>query len=222
MLRAFHAMMAFGFAGLLALSVPAQAQSSNDEPGFEQGLIRGLLGAIGVIGDDKPQIDYRERAPLVVPGNRTALPVPQDGSAVASNPSWPRDPDQERARVKARNDAQGRGLESGVLSRSQLASGAAPGAGRITEPRVNRQEQLGNYNSTQVEQTTFNGKLGKFLGGGGNDDKQIVFTGEPERRSLVEPPRGFRTPSPNAPYGPVGARVDDKTVIEQRKDASGR
>ncbi len=218
MLRVVTAIMAFGLASLSVLSQPARAQSSNDEPGFEQGLIRGLLSAMGVIDENKPQIDYRERAPLVVPGNRQALPAPQDPAAIAArNPSWPRDPDQERARLKARNEAEGKKLEMGVLSRSQLASSSAAGAGRVTEPQIDRQKMLGNYNINQVESTTFNGKVSKLFGRD-DDQKPVAFTGEPERRSLVEPPKGFRTPSPNAPYGPVGAKVDDKTVVEQRKD----
>ena len=36
----------------------------------------------------------------------------------------------------------------------------------------------------------------------GNQDK-LTFNGEPERESLVQPPPGYQTPAPNAPYGVV-------------------
>ena len=32
-------------------------------------------------------------------------------------------------------------------------------------------------------------------------EEYTPFTGEPQRSSLTEPPRGYRTPSPNQPYG---------------------
>ncbi len=32
----------------------------------------------------------------------------------------------------------------------------------------------------------------------------MVFTGEPTRESLTQPPTGYQTPAPNAPYGVVG------------------
>ena len=32
-------------------------------------------------------------------------------------------------------------------------------------------------------------------------EEYATFTGEPVRSSLTEPPPGYRTPSPNQPYG---------------------
>jgi hypothetical protein len=36
---------------------------------------------------------------------------------------------------------------------------------------------------------------------GDQTNETAVFRGEPARTSLVDPPRGFRTPSPGQPYG---------------------
>ena len=35
----------------------------------------------------------------------------------------------------------------------------------------------------------------------GRPQLAATFTGEPRRESLIEPPAGYRTPSPNQPYG---------------------
>jgi hypothetical protein len=37
-------------------------------------------------------------------------------------------------------------------------------------------------------------------------EERVVFTGEPERRALTDPPPGLRTPSQDAPYGVVADR----------------
>ncbi|MFL5065071.1 MAG: hypothetical protein ACJ8ED_10520, partial [Xanthobacteraceae bacterium] len=34
----------------------------------------------------------------------------------------------------------------------------------------------------------------------GNKDERVQFTEEPPRTSLIEPPAGYQTPSPNQPY----------------------
>jgi hypothetical protein len=36
---------------------------------------------------------------------------------------------------------------------------------------------------------------------GDKSNEYVTFTGEPPRSTLIEPPRGYRTPSPNQPYG---------------------
>src|SRR5438034_44206 len=84
--------------------VPAIAQTldnDDDGPTFEQKIIMGILGGIGVDVGNKPGIDYRERSPLVVPPSRN-LPAPQNAAAVEQNPAWPRDPDQRRRRKESK------------------------------------------------------------------------------------------------------------------------
>ena len=36
---------------------------------------------------------------------------------------------------------------------------------------------------------------------GNNNEQYQAFTGEPPRANLIEPPAGYRTPSPAQPYG---------------------
>lgn len=65
------------------ISVPATAQEAN--------ILKGIFGAIGITGPERPAIEYRERAPLVVPPTRE-LPPPVAPDALAANPQWPEDP----------------------------------------------------------------------------------------------------------------------------------
>ena len=54
---------------------------------------RDLLGSVGIIPKERPRIDYRERAPLVLPP-KMELRDPADPQALhAANPQWPNDPD---------------------------------------------------------------------------------------------------------------------------------
>ena len=47
----------------------------------------------------------------------------------------------------------------------------------------------------------------------------VSFTREPERSLLTEPPPGYRTPSPNAPYGVVEEKSKyGKTSVMDRLD----
>ena len=84
--------------GFLAVT-PASALDDGDQSFFE--TVKGLAGyAIGFgLGssdeDEKPRIQYRERAPLVLPPNKGNLPPPAQGAG-ARNPNWPQDYDEGR------------------------------------------------------------------------------------------------------------------------------
>jgi hypothetical protein len=40
----------------------------------------------------------------------------------------------------------------------------------------------------------------------------VTFTGEPRREALTDPPTGYRTPSPNQPYG-IGAETQRPSAL---------
>src|SRR5512140_2781335 len=71
------------------------ADDDDDGRSFDQKLLDGLLKGIGLQGGGDPNIDYRERSPLVVPPNRN-LPPPRTAGA-DRDPNWPVDPDGKRA-----------------------------------------------------------------------------------------------------------------------------
>lgn len=108
------------FTGLLA-ATPAVAQ--------EGALMRNVLGVLGIVEPERPEIEYRERAPLAVPPTMT-LPPPVDPEALASDPQWPDDP-----AVRARRERETAGFFSPDTSRpltteelraSRMPGGAAP------------------------------------------------------------------------------------------------
>jgi len=209
-----HLVAALLASSAVLASVPVQAQS------FEQSALKGLLSTIGLTGDDKPPIEYRERAPLVVPGRLDALPPPQ-GSVAARNPAWPNDPDAAAARAKAEADATPARDPTERLSRAELAAGARVGAGRLDGRQIQNRGVNADGTPNMYDKEVLGGpglfaRLSNSFTGKG-DNEVVPFTGEPARTSLVEPPRGFRTPAADAPYGPIGKRVDEDLVLGKKK-----
>jgi hypothetical protein len=68
----------------------------------EEGVaMKSILGSIGIIPKERPPINYRERAPLVLPP-KMELRAPADQAAVeGSVANWPKDPDVAAARADA-------------------------------------------------------------------------------------------------------------------------
>jgi hypothetical protein len=65
--------------------------------------MKSILGAIGIIPKERAPINYRERAPLVLPP-KLDLPAPQSRESVESRvANWPKDPDVESARADLRD-----------------------------------------------------------------------------------------------------------------------
>lgn len=104
------------FTGLVA-ATPVAAQ--------EGALMRTLLGAIGIVEPERPEIEYRERAPLAVPPTMT-LPPPVDPDALTGDPQWPNDPV-----VRARRERESAGFfgpdTSRPLTIEEMRAGRMPG-----------------------------------------------------------------------------------------------
>jgi hypothetical protein len=229
-----------GFAGAFTLaalvsSAPAQAQEDDEAPNalqnLEQKVWGGIVRGLGLRDPYAPQIDYRERSPLVVPPTRD-LPPPQ-ARPKPRDPNWPNDPDLARAE-KAREakrttrsnaqtarEASGRPLTPGELEpagsgRGQTTASTnrsnAPASGAEGAPVA--PSELGYFGGL------FSGRAWGFGSGfGGYQDETGTFTAEPPRARLTEPPPGYQTPSPDQPYG-VTRRVE-RTRTEQF-DPAGR
>lgn len=63
-------------------------------------MVKSLLGAVGIIPKERPRIDYRERAPLVLPP-KLELRAPARAAELDAGGNWPNDPDV----VASRKDA---------------------------------------------------------------------------------------------------------------------
>ncbi|MGP9822814.1 hypothetical protein ACTZWW_22535 [Salinarimonas sp. NSM] len=188
---------AFAGAALGLLAAPA-AQAQEGE------FFRSILGSIGIIESEQPEIVYRERAPLVVPPNLGALPPPAQGDTIAANPQWPSDPDVAAARaraIEANTPAPERpGAFEGIGQRmtpGELRAGRVPGAGLGGPARAEwapAERGLGGANSNPAwipPQTL------REL-----DEQRRAVAPETrlQRRFLTDPPQAYLAPDPNAPF----------------------
>jgi hypothetical protein len=185
---------------LLAAAAPAAAQG---EPTALQKFLGGL-GLLEIPNNDRP--DYRERAPLVVPPS-TALIAPRSADDIAKyNPDWPVDHDN-RPRAATDPEEERRADDdfySGRALRPSEVNGRAPRLSPQEQARRNAAAGVGQ--ATPLKQDHLSPSQ---LGFQGWTKKQetVVFVGEPERRSLTDPPPGLQTPSRDAPYGVVTTKV---------------
>lgn len=189
--------------GLALSAAPASAQETSAN--FTEQLLTGL----GLVAPTPPNIDYRERAPLVVPPSGDVLPPPRNADAIAENPAWPKDHDEvQRKKAAAAESIDYREAASRfgttqykTLTPAQMAKGTKDGP---------VQGSGFDYRKANDSNQLSLSELG-FKGWGNPDkDKPMVFEGEPEREALIQPPVGYQTPAPNAPYGVVADRPEDK------------
>lgn len=181
-----------------AVTAPAAAQDEGPTP------LQRMLGNFGLLAipGDTPDIEYRERPPLVVPPS-AELPVPRSPTDItAAVPDWPADPEIARQREQKRYDRlpidvrrgdfyTGRPLRPDEIRRGTIArKGSRDPITRVGEEMTAGREM----------QPAPKGFFGMFKY---EEEKPIAFTGEPPRTRLTEPPVGYQTPSPNAPYGVV-------------------
>lgn len=182
-------------AAVVAGAAPAAAQ--------EQGpsVLQKILGNIGILDLPKDPIEYRERPPLVVPPSSALIPPQSVDDIAERNPDWPVDhdarrnapltPAQRRAARQADDDFYG---GRALLPKQLGASGPTrPSTGAVPEPVESAQRPL------SPAQLGFKG----WKNVDGKEKDVVVFTGEPERQVLTDPPPGLRTPSTEAPYGVV-------------------
>lgn len=177
------------FIALAMTASPALAQSD---------MINTVLESIGITSPEKDPIDYRERAPLVVPPDAKRLRSPE-APAAQRNAAWPQDPDVlERKRKAAEANVSRFSIIPGNdrTERMSTVTGAHPALpralpqtnrnaadeGRRDNVRVLTPEQVGNIMSESTASRTPSGI-------------------EPKREYLTEPPTGYRQAARGAPIG---------------------
>ncbi|MFY8040197.1 MAG: hypothetical protein ACOVN4_11100 [Bosea sp. (in: a-proteobacteria)] len=187
---------ALGLAFAPALAVPA-AQAQTGDP-----LLSSVLSTLGLTAPDKPDINYRDRPPLVVPP-RSTLPPPQEGRRSAGN--WPNDPDSAENR-RARSAAAAADMETRIR-RNDTGS-------RIDGADMNRR----GGRAVAANPASSGSETYQFLDVMAQDARRASQTAEvpvgtePPRRFLTEPPTGLRAST---------ARVKATTeVVERDEDRS--
>jgi hypothetical protein len=190
--------IALGIGLVMTVGVARAGDDEDDDKTFEEKIIEGIMAGIGGTNMDNRGIDYRERSPLVVPP-KMDLPPPAGTSAEVKASNWPKDPDEARrkAAIAARKKAKPDPIEaSRILTPSELNAGRTARAPASSDPLTPGDSSANPILSPS--QLGFSGFTNIF---GGNKAETAPFKGEPTRDSLVQPPPGYQTPSPNFAYG---------------------
>jgi hypothetical protein len=169
---------------LIPLAVgPAKAQSGLLDLG------KTILG----IEDEKPEIDYRPRPPLVVPPKKD-LPPPT-APATAKAQAWPNDPDVAALKKAEENRKKPVAMENGLtrpLSIDEIRAGRVAGAGVPTQPETTAPRNASAWiPPSELRAIEEKLKLTKA------PELQPGF--EPERQYLTDPPKGYRKAAAGAP-----------------------
>jgi hypothetical protein len=172
-------------AAALALTTGAAAQ--------EGMFAKDLFASMGLIPKERPNIDYRERAPLVLPP-RMELRDPADPKGViAANPEWPNDPDVAAARRREADartpvtETERRRVEKNpTLGIDAIRSGRRAGAQVPDGPVVRRGDNVRETTWVHPDQLRREGV---------KEEPTFSSMEEPDRRNLHEPPAGFRKPT---------------------------
>ncbi len=171
-------------------------------------LIEDVTGIISLGPDEKQEIAYNPRPPLVTPADKKTLPQPQADIRTASNGAWPESPEERRARVRAYADANSDNLDYKpiVTGGGTAATSRNRNAGRREDVAYMAPSGLGAGESAQ--RAEFEKRL--------REGKQGSPT---QRRFLSEPPVDYRVPASSAPSGELG---EDEWRKEQDRKAAAR
>ncbi len=179
--------------GLLVLAVSTVAILGSAAPAWTEEAANPLTSMFGLFGapppdKDQEAIDYRPRAPLVVPPSRD-LPAPKQA---VRDPAWPKEPDAA-ARRKAALDS--RRPAPGAAS-SPVAEPEPQGSqAKAAEPAKSDENEGECLLNGTGPQSCFQAPwklLVSTFGGGGSADAAKPGV-EPARKVLTEPPAGYRT-----------------------------
>jgi hypothetical protein len=173
-------------------------RAEDDDLSLDQRIMRNFLGTFG-LGGGTPEIEYRERSPLVVPPKADLPPPLADPTGQVAN--WPNDPTVKRRKEEAERRRSGKA----VYDETEDARPLRPDElemGRVSRRGVAREATDDEKEGRPLKPSELGYRGGVFgtLFGQGKEEEAAQFTREPPRSSLTEPPAGYQTPSPNQPY----------------------
>jgi hypothetical protein len=200
-------------ATLVAASVIVAPQAAS-----AQGLMDVGKFLLGIPSEEKAPIDYRERAPLVVPPSQNLRPPSEAAAPDQRRANWPQDPDVA-ARRQAAEDARKPVFVDSITGRdaqptrrmtpAEVRAGRVAGQEVNAVPRTNIDERSGNTNNVLLGVTglrEMDRRTAASADRSGNLSRE-----EPKREFLTDPPSGTRRPADNAAFratreGSLGAR----------------
>jgi len=219
-------------AGILAVALAVvagptsafAADGDDDDVPLDTKLFRNFMKTLGFKNSDLDSIEYRERAPLVVPPSRT-LPPPQAEAPSARDPAWPKDPDvlrrqeasaAEKAKLKRSGDIPTE--DARVLRPDELKGNPAAATSGTERARPSAEESARPLSPAQLSGKT-NWWDSMWSSVGPQRPESAPFTAEPPRTSMTAPPPGYQTPSPSQPYGlGVQAEKTKPQTLESRME----
>jgi hypothetical protein len=224
-----------GAVGLAVLAgfaqAPVRAEDGEEKSIWDWTLMEEIGKGLGLNRNDDMSAS-RERSPLVIPPSKN-LPPPQAKASESVPAAWPVDPNAQKRKeaAKAKLYTQANKSNQGTLdtnwvngspiSPSELnppgttGSIGGGGSGQPVDPRNNPNSE----NTLLPSQLGFLGNWSLFNTVNPKDQELGTFTSEPPRASLTQPPSGYQTPSPTAPYGLTNKKERYKTC--ERDIASG-
>jgi hypothetical protein len=177
-----------GFAALVCGGMMLAACSSSPNQGSFQRSDSGerpdLMVALGMRAPPKPEIEYRPRSPLVLPGSTAGLQPPEENNATPSD--FPVDPEVQIAAQRAENDRALIENQEDVVRRG----------GVMTPDEVEDWEnRVGSTGRGQANVLT------RILNPREMRERQIATSmdpaSEPQRQVLSQPPEGYRRIQPD-------------------------
>src|SRR5215510_3818302 len=210
---------------LMAAFIPAGAQAQDDEDdkksiwNLDKKLLNDLMRGLGFRNGSEPQIEYRERSPLVIPPNRNLPPPEQAGAGRTA--AWPVDPDVKRKQEAAAKRKDRKGYDPDYEGRNLTPSELNPAGVNRSAGRPGTPSSMGDDGSPmQPSELGYFGGLFSSFGSFGSKDEYATFEREPPRNSLTAPPTGYQTPSVAQPYG-LTSKKENKTTVTPYDPAVG-
>jgi hypothetical protein len=182
----------------------AQAADEDDDELLDVKIFRNIMKGLGLRRDEDNGINYRERSPLVLPTSKE-LPRPESDATVKKAAGWPNDPDLKRVRQRKEAERKRKPTDPGVddkaLPPNKMTEGPAPAPTGSKAGEAPGKSMEGSAAPSTNAELGSKGITSMFSGLWAPKEEYTPFTGEPARTSLIEPPAGYRTPSPAQPYG---------------------
>ena len=178
---------------VLAGAPAAQAQLISDP-------VDEVLETMGLKSRDREPIDYRERAPLVVPPSGAKLRAPES-AASGRNAQWPQDPD---LLARKRRAEEARAPSTITMDRDVRADLVGPDVGRKRNAYAGvPNRSITSEGDNPARALTPDQVRGALANSSESGNRPVG--GEPGRQYLTEPPKGYRRAAAGAP---VKATID--------------
>jgi hypothetical protein len=203
---------------LAALAAGAALTLAAPAPSHAQDFIRSFMADIGLAPRTQQPINYRERAPLVIPKSLDTLPPPEPGTAATAGAAWPTDPDKARlsAAEAERNLPETERWRYIANHEGQYPVSPA----ELRRNRAAAEAVVNGPNSHTYSNASFdpNRLTPDQLRKGVKKPVSTAFVREPPRQRLTDPPTGYRTPAADAPYA-AGKDIVHRHVETYREAA---